>query len=363
MSENENVSLVTDEMNEAAMSEAEEKAAKAYVPDSDPTKPDFNTEVIDNGIENALYMELQVWKTRCNSWRNNLIETHNQIPFLRSLNKQVQDGSLLNSAVEATGQKKPEIDELEVYNELQRNGVEMEMQIQSFLDKYDVNLAYLDKCLARINERLESEAEELENSKTSEKNKQLITMITRHLESIDQDNPNAKNAIKFAHAFIAVCNTRTDLNWIGLDALGKGNNPKRVVRFYHEMKKQGRCTTDEIASVLRFNTYPVIEGAEPEKVDFFWWYLLYLITKDVDKKVSISTLAFKERVVALIQNVSDINVGLFDLRTNNSVDEVGLHNGFDIVEGDNAEGIDKYLACLRDYVNQVWNLAFVKSNK
>lgn len=359
------VSLVTDEIAEAVVSNAEDKAARGYQPDDDPTKPDFDTETIDRDIENALYMELQVWKNRCTAWKNHLIETHNQIPMLQSLNKQVQNGDLKKTMTAAKGSELG-VDELEVYNEMQRNGITMEMQIKSFLDKYEVNLDYLDKCLARIDERLETEAADLETSKTSEKNLQLIAMIEKHLNSLDMSNPRVTNAIKFGKAFINVCNTRTDLSWIGTDALGKGNSPKTLVRFYREMQKQGRCTIDEIATVLRFNTYPDIAGMEPEKVDFFWWYLIYLISKDVNKsvtKVSISTLAFKERVVALIQNVNDINAGLFDLRTTDDRDASGVYQRFEVVEGDNTEGAEAYLGCVREYVNQIYALAFTRSSK
>ena len=251
MNDNESVSLVTDEVGKAITIKAEEESAKAYVPDADLTKPDFDVEATDAAIEGALYMELKVWKARFNSYKQNMMETHAQIPFLKSLNKRVNDGSMANDLAQAAGKEKLAPDELEVYNELQRNGITMEMQMQSFLDKYDVNMAYIDKCLARIDERLENEAAELENSKTSVKNLQLIKMIERHVESIDKSNPKAKDAIKFAKAFTNVCNTRTDLNWIGLDALGKGNHPKRVVRFYKEMTGQGRCTIDEVYAYRR----------------------------------------------------------------------------------------------------------------
>lgn len=362
MNDNESVSLVTDELNEAVVAKAEEDSSKSYVPDEDPTKPDFDVEATDAAIENALYMELTVWKARFNGYKQNMMETHAQIPFLKSLNKRVNDGSMAGDLAQAAGKENLEADELEVYNELQRNGIKMEMQMQSFLDKYDVNMAYIDKCLARINERLESEAAELENSKTSVKNFQLIKMIERHVESINMNNPKAKDAVKFAKAFTNVCNTRTDLNWIGLDALGKGNNPKTVLRFYREMTGQGRCTIDEVTRVFRFSNYPDIKDADPAKVDFFWWYLTYLVSKNEDtNKVSISALAFKERVVALIQNVNDINSGLFDLKTNDCMDESCEHRGHEVVEGDNSEGIEEYLGGLREYVEIVWDLAFKKS--
>ena len=361
MNDNESVSLVTDEVGKAITIKAEEESAKAYVPDADLTKPDFDVEATDAAIEGALYMELKVWKARFNSYKQNMMETHAQIPFLKSLNKRVNDGSMANDLAQAAGKEKLAPDELEVYNELQRNGITMEMQMQSFLDKYDVNMAYIDKCLARIDERLENEAAELENSKTSVKNLQLIKMIERHVESIDKSNPKAKDAIKFAKAFTNVCNTRTDLNWIGLDALGKGNHPKRVVRFYKEMTGQGRCTIDEVARVFRFSNYPAIKDADPAKVDFFWWYLTYLVAKNEDSgKVSISALAFKERVVALIQNVNDINSDLFDLKSNDSMDASCEHCYFDVIEGDNTEGINDYLGRLHEYVELVWDLAFNK---
>lgn len=356
MNENESVSLVTDELSEAVLAKAEDEAAKSYAPDEDPQKPDFDVEAIDTAIENCLYMELNVWKGRLNAYKQNLLETHSQIPFLRSLNKSVSDGTI---AKDLAGVTDANVDELEVYNELQRNGIKMEMQINSFMAKYDVNLAYLDKCLARIDERLEAEAAEMASSKTSVKNHQLIRMTQSHLESLDMDNPKAKEAVKFANAFINVCETRTDLNWIGIDALGKGNSPKTVVRFYKEMTGQGRCTTDEIARVFRFSNYPEIPTADPAKVDFFWWYLSYLVSKN-EAKVSISAMIFKERVVALIQNINDINIGLFDLCTNDCCDESREHNGFGIVDGDNTEGINAYISCVCEYVDQIWNLAFSK---
>lgn len=362
MNDNESVSLVTDELNEAVVAKAEEESSKAYVPDDDPTKPDFDVEATDAAIENALYMELRVWKARLNSYKQNMIETRAQIPFLKSLNQSVNNGTMANDLAQAAGKSELGADELEVYNELQRNGIKMEMQMQSFLDKYDVNMAYLDKCLARIDERLEAEAGELENSKTSVKNFQLIEMIKRHVESIDMNNPRAEKAVKFAKAFTNVCETRTDLNWIGLDALGKGNHPRRVLRFYKEMTGQGRCTIDEVARVFRFSNYPEIKDADPAKADFFWWYLTYLVAKNEDaNKVSISALAFKERVVALIQNVNDINSGLFDLKTNDCIDSLCEHYGHEVVEGDNTEGVDKYLGGIREYVDHIWDLAHNKS--
>lgn len=334
----------SEETIDTSLTKVEETLSDAYHPVDDMDKPDFNVEELRETIKKCIYMELPLWKRKISKMKSNFtqnFEVVKSLPSIQQVTEMVTDTSALS----------PE-EKLQLSNEIQKHGGKLEMELKSIIDKYDINMKFVDELLALIEERMAAEKEEVEGSPTSEKTKMIIQMIENNVESImktygdktDLRSINTLNNLrKYRDTVLDVYSNRTNLDWLYLLA-GKGTNLKAIYRLYQNLlnTKGEDGVVDRIENVFKFRSLPSIVGATKDETLFFYYYLCYISFTRETKKVNIQRHKVKEQSICIFQNLGDCESGLFDIGEDGETNE---------------EKATIYQRRILDIVNWLYNLA------
>lgn len=335
----------SEETIDASLTKVKETLGDAYHPVDDMNEPDFNVEELRERIKTCIYMELPLWERKISKMKSNFtqnFEVVKSLPTVRQVAEMVTDKKSALSSEE----------KLQLYNEIQKHGEELEMELKSIIDKYDTNMKFLDELLALIEERMAAEKEEVENSPTSKKTEMIIQMIKNNAESImkiygdktDLRSMNTLNNLREYHdTALDVYSNRTNLDWLYLP-VDKGTNVKAIYRLYRTLlnTKGEDGVIDRIENVFKFRSLPSIVGATKDKTLFFYYYLCYISFTRETKKVNIQRRKVKEQSICVFQNLTDCESGLFDIGEDGETNE---------------EKATIYQRRILDIVNWLYNLA------
>lgn len=322
----ENVEKMLDDTPEMKdMVEEAVNSSDVYASNEDASIPDFDADLIRKNIEEASYVELPLWKKKIFSYQKNLEEVRH---YLESFNMVAQYLEKNPSA------------ELNFINEMKNKGIDPKMEMQSFITKYEVNKAFLEEILNRIDERLNNERDDIVNSVTSVKSAMFLNVLTKNLEEAQAKNhPNAPKLRKYIETMIEVYNNRTDLTWI--DQLIKtGTNIRSIKNNFKKIRKN-TSMKELLAKSFKGSYVPTIEGVSQDDAEFFLYFLCYVSNVSNLGTVNIKARKNKEKALCVIQNISDCNFNIFD------IDENGVHSD----DLDHCK--EAYLADVRDCITMM----------
>ena len=307
----ENVTEVTDiventisaDLKDSVTETAQDVVDEIYEVSEDKDKPDFDVELMDKRIESASYLELPLFKRKLERMKNNLDEVKSYMDMLPLLKKYME---------ETVDTEKPS--ELEVYNELQNRGVNMELQLKSVTDKYEINISYINKWLERIEERINSEKDAIVNSPTSVKSKMMEDMIIKNNSEVDDEKPSAERLHAYFNTMLEVYHDRLSLEWV-YNKLQTGTNPRSIYTLYKRAMKSGETIESIITKTFNFTTpvYFKIGGLDKDTTDFFYFFICHICRISDLKNFDIRARKNKEYGIIMIQNLGDIENGLFDI--------------------------------------------------
>lgn len=326
--ENQNLENVEKMINDTPemkdMVEEAVNSSDVYASNEDVSIPDFDADLIRKNIEEASYVELPLWKKKIFAYQKNLEEVRQ---YLESFNLVAQYLEKNPSA------------ELSFINEMKNKGIDPKMEMQSFVSKYEVNKAFLEEILKRIDERLTNERDEIVNSVTSVKSAMFLNVLTKNLEEAQSKNhPNAPKLRKYIETMIEVYENRTDLFWVD-DLIETGTNIRAIYSNFKRIRKN-TSMLDMVRKSFNGSFVPDIDGASEEDRDFFIYFLCYISNVSNLGTVNIKARKNKEKALCVIQNLSDCNFNLFDL------DLKGVHS-------------DDLEKCKRDYLEMVRDTIFL----
>lgn len=308
-------------VSQKAMDEAEAAAMRAYHENPDPNVPDFDVETILNSIKEASYVELPIWKKKLEAHLKNLDEVKaslDQYPAYLKYIEAIKNGDDENAKLQAQ-------QELELFNALQNQGITMEMQINSFSVKYDVNKKFLEDTIAMLNDRIETEYAEVAKMTTSQKTEMMYKVLVKQYNEIKAlEETNVKNAEFFMGEMLKAYMQRNTIDWINT-ALSMGHKPSTIKSLYINFKK-GNELEKYIMEALRITKIMNISNIDEEKYMFFMFYLAYIAQlSNKSKTPNIKLRVFKENITLMLQNLEDIGNGLYDLKDiEPSVNEEGI---------------------------------------
>lgn len=360
------MSAAHEEASKEAMENAEKAAMRAYHENPDPDVPDFDIEGITKAIEEASYLELPAWKKKLEAHLKNLDEVRDHLKmypiYLNYLERQKESGN--------DKEKLKAEEELAIFNALQNDGITMEMQINSFNAKYDINKKFLEEMIEKINSRLTNELEELNNLPTSKKSKMTYDLIKKQRESlIESGEEYDKRIMWLINGMLESYQRRTRMDWIN-DAIAAGHKPKTVVNNYKTIREAGNLY-EHLAQCFSVSMVPRVVGIPEEEYDFLMYYLGYVAQlADGKSKPDVRKRIFKEKAVMVIQNLGDVSMNLFDLMDAEDYEnEDGIITSFTVLDseelGDGYEDAKKlaglnYLNRVKTVAAQIYAMAFNK---
>lgn len=314
-----------DDLNYQLHQNVEEKADGIYTPNEDAMLPDFDVELIMKEIEDALYVELPVWKKKLEQFRKNMEDVKFYMHLLPSYQK------IMEKKQNDPNYEPSTSEELQFYNELQRSGVSMEMQLKSFDEKYEINMKFVDEAIKRIDERYENEAGSMKSLPTSKKNEMLASMVRKNLEAVSaEENPN-KKLVDYLTSMGKVYNNRTSFHWIE-DKIKSGTTPRSVANLYKNWIKS-HTVMEMVNNTFGFEFCPIINTVSSEVMEFFMYYVCFISAiSDKKKAIDIRARIIKEYATCMIQNLGDIGDNLFDLR-----DVVDSNPAYEIIPAPTSE--------------------------
>lgn len=299
----ENEPVVPINMTEETVSRVDDESKDIYVMNEDVNTPDFDTEKITTSIETCTYMELPLWKRKLEKMKSNLDILYG---YIKSIPK-------LKDVMESVGDKQIDAEtELEAINDISRRGLNLEMQLQSVITKYDVNMNFLSEQLTKIDMRMAAEKEKVEMAPTSEKTKMLIDMVNRNVESVDMNHPNAAKLCQYRDILMEMFANRDSVEWI-YKGLNNGTSFPAIWRQYIQTLNAGVSVRDRIKSVFGFDSVPAIPGLETGVTLFFYYYLTYVSFVNESKRINLRTRQIKEYTICMFQNLGDCEFGIFDI--------------------------------------------------
>lgn len=356
-----------EEASKEAIERSEKAAMRAYHENPDPNVPDFD-EKIPTMIEEASYMELPILKKKLEAHLRNLDEVRDHLKmypiYLNYLERQKESGD--------ESEKLKAEEELAIFNALQNDGITMEMQINSFNVKYDVNKRFLEEMIEKIDNRLNNELEELNKLPTSKKSRMTYDLIIKQRVAITESGENCdKRLIWYIDGMLNAYQQRTELGWIN-EAIAAGHRPRNVVNNYKNICKTGNLY-DHIAKCFSVSMIPVVsdETIPTEVYNFFMYYLGYVSQlSDGKAKPDVRKRIFKEKAIMIIQNLGDISMNLYDLldaepytnednvkTTHIILDPEELGDAYE--DAKTTAGVN-YLNRVKNVANQIYAMAFNK---
>ena len=352
-------------ISQKAMDEAEIAAKRAYYENPDPNVPDFDL----SGLESASYIELPIWKKKLEAHLRNLDEVREALEHYPAYLKYIE-------AMKENGDENARLQaqqELEIFNALQNQGITMDMQVNSFFVKYNVNKKFLQDAIAKIDERTEKEYEEVARMTTSQKTDMMYkVLVKQYNEILAVEDSNTKNATHFMKGMLSVYMQRNTMDWIN-EALAMGHKPNGVVMLYRTMKKENKID-QYILEAFRIVELNYFNNIDDEQYTFFLFYLAYIANLSNKAKVpNIKLRIFKENITLMLQTIEDIKVNLYDLKDiEPEENSEGVETTWGVIEKDDQEGNEEryeetkkmagiiYLNRLKGAIADIYGMAFGK---
>lgn len=350
-----------------------EKMEGVYNPsEKENDAPDFDAEMLIKQIDEVLYIELPVLKKKVLAFKQNMQDIKFYMHMLPTYQKIMEKRK-------ANPDYTPDsAEELAFYNELQRSGISMDMQLKSLDEKFDVNMKFIDQALARIDERYTNEAADMNKLTTSEKNAMLIKLAKKNLMvSVESESENRKLK-HYLKSLIEVYYNRNTFNWL-INKMNTGTTPRSIIHLYRTYMKTGEIK-NRIKDVFGYEFDPKLEGVSDEKMHFFLFYVCHIAALNSSAKtIDINARIVKEYATCLLQNLADIAQNLYDITycpgsvsgeevfgdpekdkfvtTYNAIEKLEDAEAFEKAKEAVA---DDYLEKLTIYINKVYDEAFLK---
>lgn len=305
-------------MTEDIVKMVDDESKGVYTPNEDPNTPDYDYKKIEKTVSECTYLELPLWKKKLTQMRDNLTMNYEQakaVPKLREIIDRTK------REYERTGKTMSAEEELQLMNQVQQMGGNLEIKLKSIIDKYDVNTKFLDEQLKIIEERMEQEELEVMSYPTSKKTEMLIDMVNRHVtaaESNPDTKPHQLNSLHdYRKSLLSAYDDRDDLDWLQK----KIESDKRGLSSIYRLYQKNYCNDDDLEKLIEktfgFTHIPNVPSIASTDVislwQFFVYYLAYISNLSNGKRIDIKRRIIKEKCIIIFQNLGDCEIGLFDI--------------------------------------------------